>query len=122
METCKKGLFCTSVTSVKNGTIHQIRQPLTCRTKNTCYLINCKCCNQHYTGESKLEFHLTLNNHTSNIRLNKKSTTMVRHFSECSLNNIQPIILQKVGSSDPFIHKAREKFYIELLETNINAQ
>ena len=46
---------------------------------------------------------------------------MFRHFSECGLNNIQPIILEKVRSSDPFILKAREQFYIELLETDINA-
>ena len=81
-DTYKKGLFCSSVTSVKNGTIHQIRQPLTCKSKNTCYLINCNRCNQQYTGETKLEFHLRLNNHTSDIRSNKKSTGMVRHFSE----------------------------------------
>ena len=90
--------------------------------QNTCYLINCKRCNQQYTGENKLEFHLRLNNHTSDIRLYKKSTGMVRHFSECSLNTIQPIILEKVRSSHPFIRKAREQFYIELSETNINAQ
>ena len=72
-ETCKKGLFGSSVTTAKNGTIHQIRQPLTCKSKNTCYLINCKHCNQQYTGESKLEFHLGLNNHTSDIRSNKKA-------------------------------------------------
>ena len=47
---------------------------------------------------------------------------MVPHFSECSLNNIQPTILEKVCSSDPYIRKAREQFYIELLETDINAQ
>ena len=39
---------------------------------------------------------------------------MVRQFSECGLNNIQPIILEKVRSSDPFIRKATEQFYIEL--------
>ena len=121
-DTCKKGLFCSSVTGVKNGTIHQIRQPPTCKSKNTCYLINCKRCNQRYTGETKLEFHLRLNNYTSDIRSNKKSTGVVRRFSECSLNNIQPTILEKVRSSDPFIRKAREQVYIELLETNINAQ
>ena len=36
---------------------------------------------------------------------------MVRHLSECGLENIQPIILEKV-----------EQFYIDLLETEINAQ
>ena len=47
---------------------------------------------------------------------------MVRHFSECASENIQPIILEKVRSTDPFIRKAREQFYIDLLETEINAQ
>ena len=47
---------------------------------------------------------------------------MVRHFSECGLENIQPTILGKVRSTDPFIPKAREQFYIALLESEINAQ
>ena len=47
---------------------------------------------------------------------------MVRHFSECGLENIQPIILEEVPSTDPFIRKAREQFHIDLLETEINAQ
>ena len=50
----------------------------------------------------------------------------MRHFSERGLENIhvQPIILEKVCSTDRFIqvHKAREQFYIDLLETEINAQ
>ena len=46
----------------------------------------------------------------------------MRHQSECGLENIQPIILGKVRSTDPFIRKAREQFYIDLLETEINAQ
>ena len=58
----------------------------------------------------------------TDIRLNKKSTGMVRHFSKCGFKNIQPIILEKVRSSDPFIRKASELFYIELLEIDINAQ
>ena len=33
---------------------------------------------------------------------------MVRHFAKCGLNNVQPIILERVRSSDPFIRKARE--------------
>ena len=108
--------------TAKNGKKHQIKQSLTCKSKNICYLINCKHCNQQYTGETKREFHLRLNSHTSDIKLNQKSTGMVRHFSECGLENIQPIILEKVRSTDPFIRKAREQFYIDLLETEINAQ
>ena len=46
---------------------------------------------------------------------------MVRHFGDCGVNNMQPVILEKVRSSDPFIQKAREQFYIDLLETEINA-
>ena len=117
-----KGLFHSTITSSKNGKKHQIKWPLTCKSKNICYLINCKHCNQQYTGEAKREFYLRLNSHTSDIKLNQKSTGMVGHFSECGLENIQPIILEKVRSTDLFIHKARKQFYIDLLETEINAQ
>ena len=58
---------------------------------------------------------------TSDIKLNKKNTRMVRHFSDCGVNNMQLVILEKVRSSDPFTRKAREQFYINLLETEIYA-
>ena len=47
---------------------------------------------------------------------------MIWHFSNCDVTNIQPTIPECVKSSDPFIRKAREQFYIELLGTDINAQ
>ena len=51
-----------------------------------------------------------------------KSTGMVGHFAKCGLNNVPPIILERVRSSDPFIRKAREQFYINIFGTEINAQ
>ena len=106
-DTCRQGLFSTSVTSTNNGKIHNIKQPVTYKTKNVCYFINCKKCSQQYTGEMKLEFHLRMNNHNSDVRTNKKSTRMMWHFSNCGVTSIQPTILERVLSSDPFIHKAR---------------
>ena len=50
-ETYKSGLFYTSISSTNNGYRHIIKQPMTCKTKNVCYLINCKKCNQQYTGK-----------------------------------------------------------------------
>ena len=47
---------------------------------------------------------------------------MVRHFSKCGIQNLKPTALEKVRSRDPFIRKAREQYYIELLDTAINAQ
>ena len=120
--TCKQGLFTTSITSSSNGKTLIIKQPVTCKTKNICHLINCKKCSQQYIGETKLQFHLRMNNHTIDIRTDKKSTEMVRHLTNCGVNNIKPVILERVRSSDPFIRKAREQFYIELLGTNVNAQ
>ena len=61
-DTCRQGLFSTSVTSTNKGKIRNIKQPVTYETKNLCYLINCKKCSQQYTGETKLEFHLRMNN------------------------------------------------------------
>ena len=46
---------------------------------------------------------------------------MVRNLSDCGINNMQPVILEKVRSSDPFIQKARAQFYIDLRATEINA-
>ena len=71
-ETCKSGLFYTSISSTNNGYKHIIKQPMTCKTKNVCYLINCKKCHQQYTGETQLEFHKRMNNHTSDIRQKKE--------------------------------------------------
>ena len=88
--TCKQGLFTTSITSSSNGKTLNIKQLVTCKTKNACYLINCKKCSQQYIGETKLQFHVRMNNHTSDIRTN------------CDVNNIQRVILERVQSSDPF--------------------
>ena len=51
-DTCRRGHFCTSVESSKNGRKHQIQHPLTCKSRNICCLIHCKHCNQQYTGET----------------------------------------------------------------------
>ena len=47
---------------------------------------------------------------------------MVRHFAKCGLNNVQPIIFERIRSSDPLIRKAREQFYINIFGIEINAQ
>ena len=117
---CKQGKFCTSVSGTKNQKKHQIKQPVTCKTENVCYLINCaKCCDQ-YVGEAKLQFHERMNNHKSDTRANKKSNGMVRHFSKCGIENLKPAVLEKVRSRDPFIRKAREQYYIELFSDQFN--
>ena len=111
--------FISSVRSEKRCSVEQIRHRRRARLYGRLFFV---CLGwQQYTGETQLEFHLRLNNHTSDIKLNKKSTGMVRHFGDCGVNNMQPVILEKVRSSDPFIRKAREQFYIDLLETEINA-
>ena len=81
-----------------------------------CYLINCKRYSQQYTEETKFEFHLIMNNHNGDVGTNK-STRIIRHFSNYRVTNIQPTISERVASSDPFICKARQRFYIELLGT-----
>ena len=58
----------------------------------------------------------------SDIRLENKSNGMVRHFSKCVIDNVTPNILEKVRSRDHYIRKAREQYYAELLEPQINAQ
>ena len=78
---CKEGYFSTSITSHHSSKTHNIKQSVTCKSKNVCYLIDCSKCKQKYVGETKLEFHCRMNDHKSDIRLQKKSNGMVRHFS-----------------------------------------
>ena len=119
---CKEGHFSTSITSHHNSKTHNIKQSVTCKSDNVCYLIDCSKCKQQYIGETELEFHCRMNNHKSDIRLENKSNGMVRHFSKCGIDNMTPNILEKVRSRDHYIRKAREQYYIELLEPQINAQ
>ena len=52
----------------KNRKKHQIKQPVTCKTENVCYLINCAKCYDQHIRETRLQFHERMNNHKSNIR------------------------------------------------------
>ena len=119
---CKERHFSTSITSHHNSKTHNIKQSVTCKSNNLCYLIDCNKCKQQYVGETELEFHCRMNNHKSDIRLENKSNGMVRHFSKCGIDNVTPNILEKVRSRDHYIRKAREQYYIELLEPQINVQ
>ena len=46
---------------------------------------------------------------------------MVRHIANCGLNNFQPVIFERVRSSDLFIRKARKQM-LNIFGTEINAQ
>ena len=107
---CKEGDFSTSITSHHNSKTHNIKQSVTCKSNNVCYLIDCSKCKQQYVGETELEFHCRMNSHKSDIRLENKSNGMVRHFSKCGIE------------TTTFAKPSREQYYIELLEPLINAQ
>ena len=61
-----------SLSSTKKQKKHQIKQPVTCKTENVCYLINCAKCYDQYIRETSLQFHERMNNYKSDIRTNKK--------------------------------------------------
>ena len=64
---CKEGHFSTSIISHHNSKTHNIKQSVTCKSNNVCYLIDCNKCKQQYVGETELEFHCQMNNHKSDI-------------------------------------------------------
>ena len=68
----KQGKFCTFVSNTKNQKKHKIKQPVTCKTENVCYLSNCANCCDQYIRETKLQFHERINNHISDIKKTKK--------------------------------------------------
>ena len=91
--------LCTCLVRKTRKNIKSNSQSTTCKTENVCYLINCAQCYDQYIGETSLQFHERMNNHKRDIRTNKKSNGMVRHFSKCGIQNLKPTVLEKVRST-----------------------
>ena len=88
--------FSSSFTGLK----YKIRHHLTCKSKNTVYLITCQGCSKQYTGSSTDPLHVRHGGHRQEIR--SESTELGRHFARCGVDNlsIQAIDCVKHGQAD----------------------
>ena len=91
---------------------------LTCNSKNLIYLIHCNKCGARYVGETKRQLKDRLNNHRSDIAT-RKQTAIAIHFNKAhhSVTNLRITPIEQMQTESDVARKAREKFYINKLET-----
>ena len=82
--------------------------------------MTCGSCKQQYVGETKRQLSHRMNGHKSDIKLQKKSLPIVKHFNKCPTDEFQVTAIEKCRSRDSYIRKARESFYCKILKPKIN--
>ena len=116
------------------GEKFQIKDRMTCSTKNCIYMITCTkkthSCNKNpqYGGETEREVKHRCREHKATIanayHRNTK-TTVGQHFRSKghSLDNFCMVPIEKIRSEDPFVRKTRERYYINkfnLIQEGLN--
>lgn len=109
-----------------NDIVCDIEGKLDCNSKNIVYLITCERCSEAYVGETSRPLRVRLNNHVSNIRLNK-NTQVAEHFNQLDhlgqLDlSITPICqVSDTGSKlrDQILRRNCEAYFIKVLGTMV---
>ena len=80
-ENCKFMKPTNTFKSTVNGNVFNIKQKITCKSKNVIYLIQCKeeGCEKQYVGETQRTLGARMNDHRS--RMKKPKTPIAHHFS-----------------------------------------
>ena len=112
----KEGQANYTFTSTKEK--RRIIDPLTCKSKNLIYLIECKKCGKQYIGETKRHLHQRFGEHRRAI-LNFGPTSVSEHFNSAdhSINDVRLIPLEVIRSNLDSDRKVREARLIEKART-----
>ena len=121
---CNRPFRCNHCTKIdKNGQIistsskrkYKSMKRVSCNSKNLIYCIECTTCAIQYVGQTKNQFLVRLNNHLSDIRL-QKDTPISRHF------NVHPLsyklyILHLCNEDSQQVRNKWENYWISRLNT-----
>ena len=107
------------------GYKHVITEPSCCSTENCIYYWRCVKPNckdypeNEYVGRTKRKFSQRLGEHRDYIKTDRISEPSGEHFTKPghSVHDLRGQVLEKVHSSDPFVLKVRESFYINKFGT-----
>jgi len=85
---------------------------MNCNSTNVRYLINCLKCKKQYVGETKRALKQRINNHRSDIKLNKNTAVSI-HFNDIShnLRHLTVIPIELIDNESE--RKTRERFMDE---------
>jgi hypothetical protein len=106
------------VTSTDKKLTFPITENFNCNSKNVIYLITCKKCQIRYVGQTSRSLKERLNNHRSDIRLNK-NTAVAKHFNSPQ-HNVQHLTIIPIHNIENLNITDRlhlEKDYMKALDT-----
>ena len=123
------GKMCTICPYVKEGkeikidnkkTPWKINKNVNCESRNIVYMIECLKCKQRYIGESKRSLKSRLADHRGYINKEQTDTATGAHFNQPghSLSDLSVTILEISRKEDDIYRKEREKYFINLFNTN----
>ena len=99
---------------------------LSCESSNIIYLITCKKddCIEHpqYVGETGRRLADRFLEHRRSVLNSDISKPVGAHFNDGGHNDchMQVVAIEQIRSTNPWIRKIREKFYIRLLDCQLN--
>ena len=120
--TCKIILKTHQFTSFKTKTNFPILSACNCNSSNLIYLISCAICKIQYVGETGGTLRDRMNNHRSDISLNK-NTPIGIHFNlpNHSLENLTVVPIELMTITSPTERRKREAFWQKELVTKYPA-
>ena len=118
----------TQVTGQVTGYSHTVTDSVYCETSNCIYYWKCKKnkCKDYprceYIGLTTRPFRNRLSEHKQYVRSEMLDKPREFHFNPAghSLSHLSGLVLEHVRSSDPFVLKAREFYYIQKFDTYNN--
>ena len=98
----------------------KINKNVNCESKNIVYMIECLKCKQRYIGESKRSLKSRLADHRGYIKKEQIDTTTGAHYNQPGhqLSDMSVIILEISRKQEDIYRKEREKYFINLFNTN----
>ena len=120
--------FCTSFTSASTNEVFPIKSKMDCTTENVIYLVSCNkqdnSCSSgiQYVGETGRRLCDRFQEHRGTITnpTHLGTTKPVgAHFQQPghTVRDLKIIPIEKIRSSDPYVRKIRESYYIKKLDT-----
>lgn len=114
------GQFCKMrfISNSKDGTLIEIKQVFSTRSKNCVYMIFCVKCGAKYIGETRNMLSVRMAQHKYNIK-NKRDThtPLVRHFLFHGLGSVRVAGIEKNFTWSDWERKRRERYWIYTLGT-----
>ena len=116
---CCHHITCSSIFYNTHKTHeYQINENFNCNSRHVIYLITCKRCQKMYVGQTKRTLRERLNNHRSDIKL-QKNTPIAKHFNlpQHNLQHLSIIPIQNIENCSDNERLDIEKQYMKTLNT-----